>query len=646
MWIKVEQVSFSELLSTQESSRTYSERGCRFERWASSSSISDAPTHPDAADRDDSASKARGRKLDGKPIVAHSAGVSSTRFRQRTQTAESTRRLRLILLIAGLSLLSTNRKISVSNSSGSNATIGLPALNVEALMVPSVAISEHYRRVMGGRAATRDIIKLRELNWQSVVTALPPELLSEIFLECVNRGDVDPNNLERSFAILRKNRAALASVCFRWRQVAHATKSLWAVTGFPRQSFSNIVVNDEGMVLFTKSQQFHESFLHDIRLSTPARISLILQNKADGLWKSPPMPTPEPEDSFHISLYPVFSQCENILLEAGGLLPLIILNQAPSLLNVKSLDVRATGECRDLDMKSLDLSYASSIQNLSIVFSGRERSYATFPIVKPILAEPDILKKLTVSGYVDPSATYNIISQASSLLSLEWLEGGVPTTPNLRESSLSPKQILLPLLRHLALSSIGPVSLFPHLYAPNVISIVLKDSIKRCIDVSSLPKPSQFLHLRSLTLDWEYTEAPLLPPLLPEFRALEVLNLQGFLSVDLAMACTRATKLRLVVAKLMLRNPTEWPGPLRLLDYWSSQVNARAVPPLSLGFCFVYYIDLSEERRNMFNEQFVTKHPAIKIGYRRSSPFALWGLQNWDALFTTFDAEPTYLPPF
>ncbi|KAF8309437.1 hypothetical protein DL93DRAFT_1764632 [Clavulina sp. PMI_390] len=493
----------------------------------------------------------------------------------------------------------------------------------------------------GDLLAPTQLIELREFNKQLPIATLPPELLSEIFLECIDRGSVSILDPRSSVAAVRRVRTTLASVCHRWRQVARATKTLWAVTSFPNRITK--ILSDGETSSYIIPPAAYESFQYELELLGGASISLISQITCDDLELSSLMPTLEHD--LRNMLSPVLSRCGQVLLEAPREVSVSLLTAFPEKLsNIKSLDIRAWGEYSDhgnADLKTLDLSHANTIQKLSINFFGRYPSWGLLPTANPRLGSADNLKNLTILGYVNPSAAYGIVSRARSLHSLTW-----PSIDGLPDFIFPPGQISMQFLRYIALGEIGPVSLFSHLDAPNTRSVVLKDSLQR-VNPTPFPFPSRFIHLRSLILESTmYTLSPLLPPLVLEFRALEVLIMRGVMSMELASACTGATNLRLVAATWVSTTPSKWLGSQRLLDHWSDRIHIQDIAPLSCGFCFVYHVDPSEAERRTFIQSFPTKYPDIKIGLRSSHPLASWQPEDWDGFFTRVDTNPSYLPTF
>ncbi|KAF8309439.1 hypothetical protein DL93DRAFT_1764656 [Clavulina sp. PMI_390] len=127
---------------------------------------------------------------------------------------------------------------------------------------------------MSGHAEiSEEPARLREINSRLAVVTLPPELLSEIFLECINRGALDRFNPHFSVASLRRTRSSLAGVCYRWRQVAQTTKSLWAVTAFPG-NITN-VWSDENGGSYEIPPPTHKLFHHELQLSDPTPLALV-----------------------------------------------------------------------------------------------------------------------------------------------------------------------------------------------------------------------------------------------------------------------------------------------------------------------------------------------------------------------------------
>ncbi|KAF8309445.1 hypothetical protein DL93DRAFT_2100063 [Clavulina sp. PMI_390] len=480
-----------------------------------------------------------------------------------------------------------------------------------------------------------ELIKLREINGQLAVVALPPELLSEVFLECIDRGALSDVEPQRSIKILRKNRTSLAGVCYRWRRIAQATPMLWAVTSFSGQ-FTE-VKDDEGSNSYKILPEAHKPLHHELQLSSTVPVSLVSQSKTDHLLL--PSALSMLKHEVCAALSPILPRCDRLFLEAPSSVPFLVLNAAPEkLASLRLLDVRASrGDSMGHEIRELNLTYAKSIRHLSI----RSHIYRSPPeTISPIIADPTKLKTLTISGFVDYPAAYEIISQATSLHSLMWL-----AEYKFLRFTVPPQQISMYSLQHLTLDGMPPLSLLPHLDAPQLVSATLTLHGSFWVGSSTLfLKPSQAPCLRSLTLGPTYAASPMLQPLLPEFRALQVLNLRCELKLELAAACANIDSLRLVVFTwLPVFRP--WDGPLKLLEGWSSHIDSGEISSLSRGICFVCpQVTMIEERA--FRDTFLSKFPAVKISLCKSSPFSLWGSYEWDELFAQFDADPLYLPPF
>ncbi|KAF8309438.1 hypothetical protein DL93DRAFT_2216698 [Clavulina sp. PMI_390] len=487
-----------------------------------------------------------------------------------------------------------------------------------------------------------ELIKLRELNRRTPIVALPPELLSEVFLECIDRGAVSTFDPQLSVSVVRRVRTSLASVCHQWRQVAQATKPLWAVTSFPHYV---ITFDDEDDPYLIPSETY-ECFHHELELAGGAPLTLISQITLDE-FDDPSLMVPLERD-LCTALSPVLSRCHRIIFDVPDEISIGIIDVVPEQLgNTKSLHIRAWGdeiegsEEGDTIPKILDLSHANSIEDLYIDFSSQYDSPVPLITASPRLGQPRKLKHLALLGRVEPSAAYNIISQALSLHSLAWT--GSDSSPLF---TIPPQQMQMPFLRYLGLGQVGTVSLDSYLDAPGILYLVLKDSHEH-VDPPPLPVPSRFRHIRSLSLESViYTCSPLLPPLVPEFPALEVLILRGVMSVELASACNRAAKLRLLVATWPTNDPSKWIGAQHLLDQWSSRVDDQDTPPVSRGFCFVHHLNLPKGKRRLFTQRFPKKYPKIQIGLHPCHPFEHWRLEDWDEFFALVDANPSYLPPF
>ncbi|KAF8309440.1 hypothetical protein DL93DRAFT_2158411 [Clavulina sp. PMI_390] len=479
-----------------------------------------------------------------------------------------------------------------------------------------------------------EIIKLREINSRLAAVALPSELLSEIFLDCIDGGKFSSVEPRPSLATMRKDRTSITSVCYRWRQVAHVTKALWATTSFPYPFIAQ--QKDEPTGSYTLSSQTYDSFHHELGLSAPLPISLLSQSTTEVLaW---PSFVPALKRDICEALSPILSRCHRILLEAFSDIPLAVLNAAPQrLANVTSLDIRALGEwSEDVGIEVLDLSYAKSLQSLSVEFSDR-MTVGSLPTASIKLADPSQLRNLTLSGYVDGASAYDIISRASSLQSLAWsLKEG-----EFDESGFEfpPQQLSMPFLQHVMLGDDTPSKVLSYLDAPDIRSISLGFSYDS--EPLVYMKPSSFPNLRFMSLDAApYTESPLLPSILPEFGALEVLNLRGVMSSDLAEACAHTKKLRLVAVTWASGVAEGLSGINRLLQCWSSRVESMEIPPLSHGMCLVVHLGVAEWDRKTFDKKFVKKHPGVKLGLRGLHPFTSWQPEDWEDLFAKINANP------
>ncbi|KAF8309436.1 hypothetical protein DL93DRAFT_1764624 [Clavulina sp. PMI_390] len=310
------------------------------------------------------------------------------------------------------------------------------------------------------------------------------------------------------------------------------------------------------------------------------------------------------------------------------------------------LHVRAPAFDRGQELILLDLSHAHDLNDLLLSFS-RKFMGGYFPVVKPHLAEPCKLNKLSINGYVDSNAAYGIISRAHSLCSLS-----LATENTLGGFVFPARQISMPSLQFLDLGPGEAIELLPHIIAPNVLSLRLSEHFMMSDDgepvehTTIFPLPSQFPHIRSLCLDLVTAPADILPSLLPEFRSLQVLTVQGFILPDLGEVCCRAPSLRVIVTGWMPSIPETWIGSQIILDHWSCQVESEEIPPLSRGFCFLSTGAPSRAIRRVFGEEFLVNAEDLQIGHCEKSPFQGWQMRDWKQLFAKFDADASYLPPF
>ncbi|KAF8309434.1 hypothetical protein DL93DRAFT_2230948 [Clavulina sp. PMI_390] len=490
-------------------------------------------------------------------------------------------------------------------------------------------------------------IKLRELNLQLTVVALPPELLGRIFLECIDRRAAGPFNHLFSVVETRNTRTSIASVCYRWRQVALATRPLWAVTSFPRLIASLGSESNKRADPYNIPPETYESFHHELELSGEAPLSLLARIVVYKL--ATPSVISALEHELCTALSPVIPRCDTISLEALGSLPFDILeNTLNSQALVKSLDFSSWGWGSHGEGRYLDLSHAGFLEHLSIDLSARSSCYE-MPVGKPIVADPTILQTLKICGYVDPVAAYEIISRAVSLRSLVW-ESSTAFT----EFTVSPQEVSMPLLRHLSLNDVQSLSLLPYLDAPRLVSVTLELKVEYPDEpIEPLPFPKSLPHLRFLDLhSAEYASFAILPGLLSEFRALEILGLRGVMSEELVAACTAAIKLRLVGVTWAPNEPNGLLGAQTLLQCWSRRAQSGEVPLLSRGVYFVYG-DPGRRKKpptpadeSTFGDEIVAISQGVKPGLCWESPFRWWQLEDWDNLVAKIDADPSYLPAF
>ncbi|KAF8303268.1 hypothetical protein DL93DRAFT_2173098 [Clavulina sp. PMI_390] len=492
-----------------------------------------------------------------------------------------------------------------------------------------------------------EVIERRAANWKNPAVSAPPELLGEIFLECIDRGAVNPHHPFSSVAVIRRCRDSLAGVCHRWFQVVQAQKSLWAVTSL--SYYITNTTNDEGITSNTILPQTDNSFPHELERSGSIPLSLVieidiymphqtsLQSQMLAL-----------ERELQNKLSPVFPRCREIFFQTPGEAIAIVLNASlKHLTTVQAIYLRVwEQQSQENDVvQVLDLSHATInfVQDLFIEFPNQ---YVRPPLLTGNLkvGELDKLKNLTILGCVDPAAAYGIISRALSLRSLVWR--GEAT---LQKFVIPPRQMSMPYLRHLVVDEIGPVSLLSYLDAPNVLYLTLVASLFRVVEQFLFPKLSQFPHLRCLSLESaRYSSSLFLIQLIPELQALEVLNLEGILELELSVACTRAPRLWFISAQWTPSTADQWAGAQMLLECWNSRKHLKEHPssPLPFGFCLKHRRKPSNAEMEMFTASFTMKYPSIRIGLRRSYPFASWQAEDWDAFFAQADMNPSSLPPF
>ncbi|KAF8309444.1 hypothetical protein DL93DRAFT_2085719, partial [Clavulina sp. PMI_390] len=346
------------------------------------------------------------------------------------------------------------------------------------------------------------------------------------------------------------------------------------------------------------------------------------------------------------TLAPMLSRCHKVFLDIPGTVSLSVLNHSPEqLANIESLTVQGSAPSSsdpETTILDLDLSRAHLIRHLSICLLNPRMADIWPSTIRPRLADPSRLRSLTLSGSVDCLVAYEIISRATSLRSLVWT-----SEHHYLESTVPSNQIPMRSLEHLILSAIPPVLILPHLDAPKLLSLTLWPGTPAWDQrPKPFPNPSQALHLRCLVLDSTSALSPMVPPVFPEFRALEVLELRCEMSVKLAVACAKAPKLRLVVLIWIPLFPSTWDGPLKLLESWSGSVESGEIMPLSRGVCFVYSQVPLDTEQLAFRDHFVMKFPSIKIGLRQSFLFSASEPDDWNNLFARFDRDPSYLPPF
>ncbi|KAF8308580.1 hypothetical protein DL93DRAFT_2171024 [Clavulina sp. PMI_390] len=486
--------------------------------------------------------------------------------------------------------------------------------------------------------------QLRNANWRILAVFLPPELLSDIFIRSVHM--IGCCDIETLHAASKRCRQSFGSVCYRWREVVKATQALWAITSFPPPP--SIVRNPARLgSLHLSPHTFQRCFI-DLNLAGTAPLTLISRcNEYPTVF--PEKVFPQLDNYLRTALSPLFSRSERILLEAPAQMPLMLLNSSSAqLAKVKSLEVRARGINPDLDAppQVLNLSHAHAIQDLSLTFT-RGWFLPSLAITSPVLADIAKLRTLTLTGFVDSIAAYEIISRASSLRSLVW-------SPADEIPRFHPPQdtIELPMLQHLKLEY-DARCILPHVHAPELLVLNLMRVHRRT--EASFPQPSQFMNLRALNLTgWlDRPFSPGLETFLHLHPSLELFNVQDTLYKSVAVACRTAPKLRTVVvdwytSRIGRGYDEMLEGPRLLVQHWSDQVASENVDHNSHKLIFIneiarnYDTELGTRAEGL--KEFFPHANCVDLQLAYQNVYALWKPEDWDRWLQQNDAS--YEPIF